>query len=148
MVFCFVILIIQRMNVISNAFMHAMMCLMCRLHWVFLSYSNVYFVCEKKTNVNAYVFTPLTAVRRNPLHILISQLNSHIVIEWILFLEYLKIFLRNDNLHSESFMAFTNTLHIYYVGSLRFAIVVSISVSEIFKCSIVLLYLFAVTWYF
>ena len=81
MVFCFVVLIIHRMNVISNAFMHGMMCLMFHLHSVFLSYPNVYFVCEKKTNVNAYVFTPLTAVQRNPLHILISQLNSHIVIE-------------------------------------------------------------------
>ena len=80
MVFCFVVLIIHRMNVISNAFMHAMMCLMFHLHSVFLSYPNVYFVCEKKTNVNAYVFTPLTAVQINPLHILISQLNSHIVI--------------------------------------------------------------------
>ena len=85
MVFCFVVLIIHRMNVISNAFMHAMMCLMCRLLWVFLSHSNVYFVCEKKTTVNAYVFTLLTAVQRNPLHIPISQLNSHIVIEWIFF---------------------------------------------------------------
>ena len=69
------------MFVISNAFMHRMMCLMFHLHLVFLSYPNVYFVCEKKTNVNAYVFTPLTAVQINPLHILISQLNSHIVIE-------------------------------------------------------------------
>ena len=91
MVFCFVVLIIHRMNVISNAFMHAMMCLMFHLHLVFLCYPNVYFVCEKKTNVNAYVFTPLTAVQINPLHILISQLNSHIVIEWILFLQYLKV---------------------------------------------------------
>ena len=64
-------------------------------------------------------------------------------------MQYFKNFpLRNDNFYSEPFIAFTNTLHIYYVGRLRFAIVVSISVSEIFKCSIVLLYLFAVTWYF
>ena len=146
MVFCFVILIIQRMNVISNAFMHAMMCLMFHLHLVFLSYPNVYFVCEKKTNVNAYVFTPLTAVQRNPLHILISQLNSHIVKEWILFLQYLKNFLlRNDNFHSESFIDFTNTLRIYQ-GSLRFAIVVSISVSERLKCTILILHVFIVNW--
>ena len=146
MVFCFVVLIIHRMNVISNAFMHAMMCLMFHLHLVFLSYPNVYFVCEKKTNVNAYVFSPLTAVQINPLHILISQLNSHIVIEWILFLQYLNKNLRNDSFHSESFMAFTNTLHIYYVGSLRFAIVASISVSERFKCSILIPRFFEVNW--
>ena len=146
MVFCFVVLIIHRMNVISNALMHTVMCLMFHLHSVFLSYPNVYFVCEKKTNVNAYVFTPLTAVQRNPLHILISQLNSHIVIEWI-FLQYLNNFLlRNDNFHSEPFIAFTNTLHIYYVGSLRFAIVVSISVSERFKWIIPILHLFEVNW--
>ena len=147
MVFCFVVLIIHRMFVISNAFMHRMMCLMFHLHSVFLSYPNVYFVCEKKTNVNAYVFTPLTAVQINPLHILISQLNSHIVIEWILFLQYLKNFLlRNDNFHSESFIVFTNTLRIYHVGSLWFAIVVSISVSERLKCTILILHVFIVNW--
>ena len=146
MVFCFVVLIIHRMNVISNAFMHAMMCLMCRLLWVFLSHSNVYFVCEKKTTVNAYVFTLLTAVQRNPLHILILQLNSHIVIEWI-FLQCLNNFLlRKDNFHSEPFIVFTNTWHIYYLGSLWFAIVVSISVSERFNCSILILHFFEVNW--
>ena len=147
MVFCFVVLIIHRMFVISNAFMHRMMCLMFHLHSVFLSYPNVYFVCEKKTNVNAYVFTPLTAVQINPLHFLISQLNSHIVIEWIFFFAIFKNFLlRNDNFNSESFIVFTNTLHIYHVGSLRFAIVVSISVSERLKCTILILHVFIVNW--